>query len=63
MLSRVILEEFGTVNSPLCTAAPPKAKEKHKACNVWAKSLENFAEFLPLPNVAHLPASGTLKVD
>ena len=33
MLSRVILEEFGTVNSPLCTAAPPKAKKKHKACN------------------------------
>ena len=29
----VVLEEFGTVNSPLCTAAPPKAKEKHKACN------------------------------
>ena len=33
MLSRMILEEFGTVNSPLCTTAPPKAKEKHKACN------------------------------
>ena len=33
MLSRVILQGFGTVNSPLCTDAPPKAKEKHKACN------------------------------
>ena len=29
---------------------------------VWAESLQNFAEFLPLPNVAHLPHlnSGTL---
>ena len=32
MLSRVILQGFGTVNSSLCTDAPPKAKEKHKAC-------------------------------
>ena len=31
-LSRVILRGFGTVNSPLCIDAPPKAKEKHKAC-------------------------------
>ena len=28
MLSRVILQGFGMVNSPLCTDAPPKAKEK-----------------------------------
>ena len=28
---------------------------------VWTESLQNIAEFLPLPNVAHLPASGKLK--
>ena len=31
-LSRVILRGFGTIHFPLCTDAPPKAKEKHKAC-------------------------------
>ena len=30
---------------------------------VWAERLRNFAEFLPLPKVAHLPSSGTLKFD
>ena len=28
---------------------------------VWTESLQNIAEFLLLLNVAHLPASGTLK--
>ena len=50
------LQGFGTVNSPLCTDAPLKAKEKQKASN-----FQDFAEFLPLPNVVHLPASGSLK--
>ena len=27
------------------------------------KAFQNFVEFLPLPNVAHLPVWGTLKVD
>ena len=31
--------------------------------SVWAESLQNFAKFLPLPNVAHLPAWGALKFD
>ena len=68
MLSGVISEGFGSVNSPLCTDAPPNVKKKTgrvASRTAWAesvkKSVKKNAEFLPLPNVAHLPALGTLK--
>ena len=65
MLSGVISEGFGSVNSPLCTDAPPNVKKKNGACSfqdrLGRKRKKINAEFLPLPNVAHLPALGTLK--
>ena len=64
MLSGVISEGFGSVNSPLCTDAPPNVKKKTgrvASRTAWAESVKKNAEFLPLPNVAHLPALGTLK--
>ena len=59
---------FGSVSSPLCTDAPPNVREKNGACNFQdhlgrkrKKKGKKNAEFLPLPNVAHLPVLGTLK--
>ena len=40
-----------------------RATRRATSRTVWAERLKNFAEFLPLPKVAHLPSSGTLKFD
>ena len=65
----IIMKIFHTCLRRYCTentkyARKGKGKTRRATSRaVWAESLQNFVEFLPLPNVAHLPAWGALKVD
>ena len=65
----IIMKIFHTCLRRYCTentkyARKGKGKTRPTTSRaVWAESLQNFVEFLPLPNLAHLPAWGALKVD
>ena len=65
----IIMKIFHTCLRRYCTentkyARKGKGKTRRATSRtVWAESPKNFAEFLPLPNVAHLPAWGALKFD
>ena len=65
----IIMKIFHTCLRIYCTentkyARKGKGKTRRATSRtVWAESLQNFAKFLPLPNVAHLPAWGALKFD
>ena len=65
----IIMKIFHTCLRRYCTentkyARKGKGKTRRATSRtVWAESLQNFAKFLPLPNVAHLPAWGALKFD
>ena len=63
----IIMKIFHTCLRRYCTENTKYARKGKTRCAtsraVWAESLQNFAQFLPLPNVAHLPAWDALKVD
>ena len=65
----IVMKIFHTCLRRYCTentkyARKGKGKTRPATSRaVWAESLQNFVEFLPLPNLAHLPAWGALKVD
>ena len=65
----IIIKIFHTCLRIYCTentkyARKGKGKTRRATSRtVWAESLQNFAKFLPLPNVTHLPAWGALKID
>ena len=55
VLSRVILGRLILHFAPTPFQKQRKNTRRATSRTVWAESLQNFAEFLPLPNVAHLP--------
>ena len=57
------LSFFCVVSSDFAGQRQRKNTGRATSTTVWAESLQNFAKFLPLPNFAHLPASGMLKFD
>ena len=65
----IVMKIFHTCLRIYCTENTKYARKgigktrRATSRTVWAESLQNFAKFLPLPNVAHLPAWGALKVD
>ena len=55
------LSFFCVVSSDFAGQRQRKNTGRATSTTVWAENLQNFAKFLPLPNFAHLPASGMLK--